>query len=129
MASFDSIDYAATQLWLSCPVIGDADEVPWQLQLRGDLDSPTIVLISFGEEVRTSTVRLSGTFTDTDPVTIDFDTRHDPLRERRQLLRVQRQPGSRFEKLRGQNFVLIQAAGWDTAATVHAIASWRDALI
>jgi hypothetical protein len=129
MASFDTIDYAATQLWLSCPVIGDADEVPWQLQLRGSIDSPTIVLISFGEEVRTSTVRLSGVFTDTDPVTIDFDT--GKIRSANGVNRFSsRQPGSRFEKLTaGQNFVLIQATAWDTAATVHAIATWRDALI
>jgi hypothetical protein len=130
VASFDSIDYAASQIWMSCPVIGGGDEIPWQLQLRGDIDSPTILLISYGnEEIRTATMRLSGVFTEADPVTIDSDTGRIRSESGGNYF-PRRQPGSRFQSLTaGQNFVLIQAAGWDTTASVHAIATWRDALL
>jgi hypothetical protein len=128
LASFDSIDYTAAQMWISCPVIGDAEEVPWQLELRGSIVSPTIVVISFGNEVRASTMKLSGTFTDANPVTIDFDTGKIRALNGDNYFSA-RQQGSRFANLAaGQNFIMIQSPSWDTAAPVHAIATWRDAL-
>jgi hypothetical protein len=106
-------------------VIGDADDVPWTLQLRGDIVDPAITLVG-GE--RTATLRLSGTFPESDPVTIDFDAgtitsaAGDDYFARRLV-------GSRFFNLApGQNLIIIQATSWNSSSAVHAIASWRDAL-
>jgi len=127
LSSFEVVDFTSALQLLNCPVIGDADNVPLRLELRGGVVAPIISLSSL-EAAQSASISLSSTFTDADPVTVDMDagtirsasgTNHF---DRRQL-------GSRFFSLApGQNIITVQAAGWDSAAPAHVIATWRDAL-
>jgi hypothetical protein len=127
LSSFESINYAASAFFLGCPVIGDVDDVPVKIVLRGDIDTPTIVLTNI-DTGKTAALMLSGVFPEADPVTIDMDA--GTIRSASGINYFARRAiGSRFFSFEpGLNVLTIQAAGWNTAAPAHVIASWRDAL-
>lgn len=127
LSTFEATDYATALGLISCPVIGDVDDVPLQLQLRGDIDSPVIKVanIDTGES---SFLSLSGVFAESDPVTVDMDA--GTIRSASGLDYFgRRQLGSRFFSFKpGRNFITIQAKAWNTSAPAHVIATWRNAL-
>ena len=127
LTSFEAIDFQAALNLISCPVIGDADDTPLEIQLRGNIDSPNIMVTNV-EEGRSTVLRLTGVFTDADPVTINMD--EGTIKSAAGVNYFDRRViGSRFSSLgSGQNVIAVQAAGWDAGAAVHLIASWRDAL-
>lgn len=127
LSSFDAVDYVTGTAYVLCPVIGDVDDVPLRLQLRGDIDTPTIVHTHLDTGV-TETLRLSGVFSEADPVTVDMDA-GTIVSDSGIDYFDRRQPGSRFFALKpGHNVLAVQAAGWDANDPAHLIATWRDAL-
>jgi hypothetical protein len=127
LSTFEAVDFTNAAFFIVCPVIGDADDVPLKIQLRGGIDTPTIILTSH-ETGKVSALMLSGVFSESDPVTIDMDA--GTIRSESGIDYFGRRiTGSRFFSLEpGSNVLMIQAAGWDTNAPAHVIASWRDAL-
>jgi hypothetical protein len=127
LSSFEALDYSTALLLIGCPVIGDADDVPLQVVLRGDIDTPSIVLIN-RDTGETYALRLSGVFPESDPVTVDLDA--GTIRSASGVnYRSRRVVGSRFFSLSpGQNVLAVQAVGWNSSAPAHVIATWRDAL-
>jgi hypothetical protein len=127
LASFEAIDFATSLLLINCPVIGDVDDVPLKLTLRGGLDTPTITLVNV-DTGASSTLRLSGVFAEADPITIDMDA--GTIRSASGIdYFSRRQIGSRFFALQpGNNVLAVQAVGWDTSAPAHIIVTWNDAV-
>jgi hypothetical protein len=125
ISGFNASEYVTTLV--DCPVIGDVDDVPLRLELRGDLDSPIVTRINT-ETGESATLMLSGTFLESDPVTIDMDVGTIKSASGANYF-SRRIAGSRFFSLApGHNVLALQAASWDADAPVHMIASWRDAL-
>jgi hypothetical protein len=127
LSTFESVDFSNAAFFIVCPVIGDVDDVPVTIKLRGDIDTPTIILTNH-ETGKVSRLMLSGIFSESDPVTIDMDA--GTIKSDSGLDYFSRRiTGSRFFSLEpGSNVMMIQAAGWNTSAPVHVIASWHDAL-
>jgi hypothetical protein len=127
LSSFEAVDFNTALQLINCPVIGDVNDVPLRIELRGGIDSPTIAL-SRPESGKHASLALTGVFTDDDPVTIDMDNGTIKSASGANYF-SRRQLGSRFFSLgSGQNIITVQAADWDSAAPAHVIASWRDAL-
>lgn len=127
LTNYESLNYSAANIAMICPVIGDADEVPLKLQLRGDIDSPTIAAFNI-DSGEVSTLRLSGVFTESDPVTIDMEAGTITSLSGTDYL-DRRLPGSRFFTLSpGVNILSVNSVNANLSSLEHIIATWRDAL-
>jgi hypothetical protein len=126
LSSFESSDYLTSLQIVSIPVIGDADNIPFKVELRGNIVNPTLFIAT--EAGAQSYLSLTGVFSDADPVTVDMDAGTIQSASGVNYF-SRRNIGSRFFALNpGHNSLAVQAESWDSAAVAHVVASWRDAL-
>lgn len=113
-----------------CSATGQVD-TPESIELRGDVVNPIVTISSpsfDGNEPRSSVARLSGTFLESNPVTIDLsdsltikDSSGVDVFDRLMV------PSSFVPFTPGVNLVSLQASSWGTYPQ-HGIVRWRDAL-
>jgi hypothetical protein len=112
---------------IQCPVIGDVD-TPQTIEIRGDVENPTIELTSTGEdgEPMISSVRLVGTVDESNPVFIDVESGriYDSTGANRYSMLSS---GSLHHFQPGRNYLQAIATDWGSYPA-HIVASWRDAL-
>lgn len=127
---FEASDASLPPTSIVVPAIGSI-EMPYAIQLRGDLVDPTIAIEApgmDGDARRVTTAQLQGKVFDSNPVTIslydDFSVVDSDGVARDDLLVV----GSDFSSLTpGLNRVTLQARGWGSYPE-HMSLTWKDAL-